>query len=173
MKKTALLVVLGTAAILLTAFYIAYISGSSSKEKHYLTYYPSLLDYGGNETKILLLASTAKYDSYKQSFQNLAGSVNKGDPCFVISATIRNDYTEAKPQGYFVSLTALLYNKEGEVVGRVMSPPPLLGSLHGSYAEVNLGNGETAVFNIYVAYDKQDVGRYELYVLGIQDAPTP
>jgi len=70
-------------------------------------------------------------------------------------------------------LTAYLYNKDGQIVGRVMTPPPLLGSLHGGFIEVNLETGETIAFDVYVAYDKQDIDHYELYIFNIGSAPTP
>jgi len=54
-----------------------------------------------------------------------------------------------------------------------MTPPPLLGSLHGGFIEVNLETGETIAFDVYVAYDKQDIDHYELYIFNIGSAPTP
>jgi hypothetical protein len=68
--------------------------------------------------------------------------------------TIRNDYAEEEPSGYFISFTASLYSKEGEVVGWIMTPPPLLGSFFGGIAEFNLQSGEKETINIFLAYNK-------------------
>lgn len=192
-----LVIAFAVAAAVLIAFFATRALSPSTSElpandvtplgAHYLTYYPSHLTYGGNETKIFLLSANARYGSYNQSFQTLYdGEIHKGDACFKINVTIRNDYTKEQPalggysdrpddpfpNGYFISLTAQLYNKEGQAVGRVMTPPPLLGSLHG-FIEVNLKTGETATFDIYVAYEKQDIDHYELYIFNIGPAPTP
>lgn len=152
--------------------------------ERYLTYYSSHYVYGGNETKIFLLTSNARYGSYNQSFQTLySGEVHEGDACIIINVTIRNDYTKEQPgpdgfpdfpegpfpSGYFISLTAYLYNKEGQVMAEIMTP----GYMYGGFIEVNLETGETATFDIYVAYDKQDVDHYELYIFNIQALPTP
>lgn len=193
-----LVIAIAVAATVLIAFFATRASSPSTSElfangvtpvsAHYLTYYPSHLTYGGNETKIFLLSADARYGSYNQSFQTLfGGEVHKGDACFIINVTIRNDYTKEQhgpggysdrpddpfPSGYFISLTAQLYNKEGQAVGRVMTPPPLLGSLQGGFIETSLKTGETTTFDIYVAYEKQDIDHYELYIFNIGPAPTP
>lgn len=139
---------------------------------HYLTYYPSHLTYGGNVTKVLLLDSKLRYGVYEHDFQlqMCEHGVKKGDPCVIVTATIRNDYEEEWPHGYFISLTVYLYNTKGELV-----PAPVMtyGQLFCGMVEVNLRRGETTTVDIYVAYDKQDIDHYELYIFNIQNAPTP
>ena len=144
----------------------------------YLTYYPEHLTCGGNETKIFLLDASSTYGFYNESFSTLySGDINKGDACVIVTLTIRNDYAEEKPSGYFISFTASLYNKEGKAVGWIMTPPPLLGSLFGGIAEFNLQSGEKETINIFLAYNKtidlKDIDHYDLFVFNIQDAPTP
>ncbi len=140
--------------------------------KRYLTYYPTH-EYGGNETKVLLLNSDLRYGVYDQDIHQLMGCyhpVAKGDPCVIINVTIRNDYTEKWPAGYQISLTADLYNTEGEKVGTIMNQ----GQLFCGFVEVwKVECGETRTFDIYVDYDKQDVDHYDLYIYNIQKYPTP
>jgi len=154
----------------LAAFFLRPISTLPNGAR-YLTYYPSHLTYGGNETKILLLNSSMRYGVYDNDFKfSLCETeVKKDDPCVIINVTIRNDYTQEWPSSYFISLTAYLYDNEGEHVGTVMT----YGQLHCGMVEVNLKKGETLTFDIYVYYDKQDISRYELYIVNIQDSPTP
>lgn len=171
----SIVVVLVGAVMALNLFHLF---SSSSATGRYLTYYPEHLMYGGNETKIFLLDSSSRYGSYSESFHTMySGEVNKGDPCVIVSLTIRNDYTEYKPSGYFVSLTAGLYDKDGKVIGGIIQPPSLLGSMIGGFAEFNLQNGETATVNIFFTYDKtvdtKNIDHYDIYVMNIQDAPTP
>ena len=137
---------------------------------YYLSYYPNHTTYHGNVTKVLLLDSKLKYGVYDRDWYfSLCGPVKKGEPCVIITVTIRNDYTEEWPNGYFISLTAYLYNKEGKRVGTVMTP----NNMHCGYAETSLNNGETGSLDIYVYYNRQDIDHYELYVNNIQDLATP
>jgi len=167
----ALIAIVMVATVL--AFYLLHSSlPLSSVAGRYLTY------YGGNETKMFQVDASSKYGIYNESFHTLyAGDTNKGDPCVIVTLTVRNDYAEEKPSGYFISLTANLYNKEGKVVGWIMTPPPLLGSLFGGIAEFNLESGEKETIDIFLAYNKtidtKDLDHYGLYVFNIQDAPTP
>ncbi|MEM3703472.1 MAG: hypothetical protein QXX79_03505, partial [Candidatus Bathyarchaeia archaeon] len=140
----------------------------------YLTYYPEHLTYGGNETKIFLLDASSKFGFYNESFcARYAGCVNKGDPCLIVALTIRNDYTEEKPRGYFISFTAGLYDKEGKLVGWIMNP----GEFFGGIAEFNLQSGEKATINLFLAYNKtidaREIDHYDLFIFNIQDLPTP
>lgn len=166
-----LVIAIVVAATALIAFFANFISSPAPIGAHYLTYYPSHLTYGGNETKVLLLDSNIRYGVYDHDFRLLLcdQEVKKGDPCVIVNVTIRNDYSEEWPSGYFISLTAYLYDNEGKTVGRVMT----YGQLHSGMVEVNLKTGQTLTFDIYAYYDKQDVGRRELYVVNILDTPTP
>ena len=135
--------------------------------ERYLTY------RNGTETKIFLLDSDLRYGVYDHDIHQLRGCkhpVKKGDPCVIINVTIRNDYTEEWPAGYQISLTAYLYNTEGEKVGTVMT----YGQLFCGFVEAwKVECGETRTFDIYVDYDKKDIDRYELYIYNIQKYPTP
>jgi len=181
-NRLPLLIIILIAVVVMGTVLVFYLSHTSLPRSpvagRYLTYYPEHLTYGGNETKIFLLDATSKFGFYNESFSTLfSGDVNKGDPCIIVTLTIRNDYTEEKPNGYFISFTASLYSKEGEVVGWIMTPPPLLGSLFGGIAEFNLQSGEKETINIFLAYnrtiDTRDIDHYDLFIFNIQDAPTP
>jgi len=180
-----LLVAIAVAATVLIAFFATIILSPTQAPGNgrYLTYYPTHLTYGGNETRIFLVTSNARYGTYNQSFHKPeGGEVHEGDACVIINITIRNDYTKGQPgpdgypdrpddpfpQGYFVSLTAYLYNKDGQVNAGILMP----GYMHGGFIDVNLETGETSTFEAYVAYDKQDIDHYELYILNIGFAPT-
>ena len=141
--------------------------------ERYLTYDPSHTTHGGKETKVLLLDSSLRYGAYDHDIPQLMlchHAVNKGDPSVIINVTIRNDYTEEWPLGYQIALAAHLYNTEGKRVGIVMTR----GQLFCGFVEVwKVERGDTVTFDIYVAYGKQDIEHYELYVHSIQEFPTP
>lgn len=162
---TALIIV----GVMAGAYY--YVTLSTPRGAHYLIYYPSHITHGGKETKVLLLDSKLRYGVYDHDFRLLLSDhpVKKGNPCVIINVTIRNDYKEEYPRGHFTSLTAYLYNTEGKRVGTVMT----YGQLHVGMVEVNVKRGDTATFDIYVYYDKQDIDHYELYIFNIQKMPTP
>lgn len=168
-----ILIVVVTIGVVLVFYLSSASSPRGSVVGRYLTYYPEHLTYGGNETKIFLLDASSKFGFYNESFCTRWSCVNKGDPCLIVTLTIRNDYTEKKPYGYFVSFTAGLYDKDGKLVGWIMNP----GQFFGGIAEFNIQSGETKTVNIFLAYnktiDKEDIDHYDLFIFNIQDLPTP
>lgn len=169
----AVLIIMGaTAAVYCYIRLLTPTQSPTPKEVRYLTYYPSHIEHGGNETKVLLLASNLRYGVYDRDFHQLMceHEVKKGDPCVIVNVTIRNDYTEEWAQGYFISLTVYLYDTEGK---QVQAPIMTYGQLHCGMVELNLSRGDTTTFDISVTYGEQDIDTYEIYIFNVLDAPTP
>ena len=112
---------------------------------------------GGEETKVFLINSYARYGAYYRDIDLPSSSAKKGDPCVVINGTIRNDYD----RDYYISLSADIFNPRGEEVGTVISyNAPLPG-----FTVVHAKSGYTAPFEIYVKYDgEEDIIRYDIFV---------
>jgi hypothetical protein len=52
-----------------------------------------------------------------------AGEFQRGEPCFLINGTIRNEYNE----GYWVAYHALGYDDSGNIVSHTLDEGPILG----------------------------------------------
>jgi len=105
----------------------------------------SLTDIQGNETKIFLVSTdNPRYGVYNWRYTGYGAEINEGDPCFIVSVTVRNDYTtnsifidEDSPFGLInnhVKLTANLYNQQGRVDAVDVTYP--INSLHGGHVFV-------------------------------------
>lgn len=153
---------------------------------HYLPFVPvSWRDV--NESRIFLVDASPRYGYYKN--QTSSGRIRKGDPCFIINVTVRNDYTEEQPPphqwgydynfsrfGYYVYFEALLYSNNGEVDVRKVAVDQMPGSFVGSSVAVNfirIDSGKTRNFDIYVATDNRDINRFELYVYDVGGQLVP
>jgi hypothetical protein len=139
---------------------LASLPGNPENANHFNGYIPPYL--GGNyftmdngTSMIYLINSTASYGTYSQDEGLIPGSVevHAGDPCVIISGTLRNDYNRS----YWLGLSAQLYDANGNPVGKVITDVPThyAGQV---YAESN----STVNFSFTVQYDKKDVSRYEL-----------
>ena len=146
----------------------------------YLTYYPSFK--GEKETMIFLVSTdNPRYGFYEGSDADwFGGEVHEGDPCFIVNVTVRNDYTtdtlwtdEDSPSNLYnryVKLTAYLYNKQGGVDADDVTYP--INSLHGGHVFA-VEPGETDSVKLYLATDRKDIKRYEIYVAYIGPLPEP
>lgn len=152
---------------------VSYVEGPSSG---YLT------DISGNKTKIFLVST----DNPQYGFCNWSycpvGSIDvqKGDPCFIMNVTIRNDYTtdsfwmdEDSPSGLYnnhVKLTANLYNQQGRVDAIDVTNPN--NSLHGGHVFV-VELGATHSIELYLATDCTNIERYEIDVAYVAPVMEP
>ena len=124
----------------------------------------------GNETKILLLGSKLRYGIYPHDVPGT--DLKAGDPCVIVTVTIRNDYTENAeewPHGYGVAFGVKLYDNEGKEVGHIVMPDRFPTCV----AEVFVRPGGVAMKDIYLVYDKRDIIRYEVYIWSISPLPIP
>lgn len=168
-----LTIVLIAVVILATLVVVVYLPHDSS-----LRFNPvagSYLQYErGNETQILLLNASSKYGTYNESF----GDINKGDPCLIVNITVRSDYPTYIPNAVarVISFSANLYNKEGKIVGSIITPPST-GTSFADFGQVFLESGQKGSINIFLAYNKtidtKDLDHYDLYVSNITGVPQP
>ena len=182
----AVAVILGS---VLGLYYWNALSSSSSTlniegpSSGYLAYYPSFK--GEKETMIFLVSTdNPRYDVYNWSdiYKEHWGDseVHRGDPCFIVNVTVRNDYTidpiwtdENSPPGLYnnhVKLTAYLYNKQGRVDTVDVTYP--INSLHGGHV-FKVEPEETYSVDLYLATDCKDIERYEIYIAYHGPLPEP
>ncbi len=146
---------------------------------------PHYLPYNGNESRIFLVSATPTYGSYPGPSVPQMGStpgVQKGDPCFIINVTIRNDYSAENPlpdHNLFnltnpdanVFLTAQIFNSQGQISATDVTPPYPGVPLGGAYT--SLASGENATVTIYLATSHQDIDHFEIILEYVGSVPPP
>jgi len=140
-----------------------------------------LTDRRGNEMKIFLASTDNLRIDFCNWNYNAGGGieVQKGDSCFIVNVTVRNDYTDpiwtdadTPPDLYnnHVKLTAYLYNQQGKVDAVDVTYP--INSLHGGHVFV-VEPEETQSVELCLATDCKDIERYEIYVTYVGPAMEP
>jgi hypothetical protein len=121
------------------------------------------------ESKLFLISATSTY------------GIHNGQTCFIINATIRNDYTAEQPppmdnwmgnstgDAYF-GLTASLYHGNEQVSASDVTAPviPALG-----FHQIGLGGGQTAAFEIDMATTRRNIDSYSINLQIIAGYPIP
>jgi hypothetical protein len=115
--------------------------------------------------------------------------IKEGNPCFIINATIRNDYTiENLPPNqitmYFANgtaapksahayalLTAKIYDKQGNVIQATDVTPPYGLANGGAYA--SLDTGQNATLTMYFATSQKNVDHFEIVLRYVGSLPPP
>ena len=129
------------------------------------------LDYTGylNGTKLFLVSAKATY------------GVHNGQACFIINATVRNDYTAQQPPpmdnfpgnssvaAYF-GLTAKLYDKTGLIASSDVTSS---GSVPLGVPEISLDSGQTCTVEIDMATSSRSVNHYSISLVDIAGYPIP
>ncbi len=134
------------------------------------------------EGKIYLVSASPRY-GYHPGIEGVTTTrplVHKGDPCFIINVTVRNDYNTEQPpptQGAWetgravFALTARIYDKNGQQIEArdVTNPylPPLNVPQH------SLKYGESESFEIYLATSRRDIGSFDIVMLALGTVPIP
>ena len=110
---------------------------------------------------------------------NTSYGIHNGQECFIINATIRNDYTAQQPPPMdnwsspsdvtaWFGLTATLYDRNGQVNASNVDPGVPLG-----VPEVGLDGGETATFVINMGTSSRIVSNYSIILVDIAGYPIP
>lgn len=144
------------------------------------------LFYNGNMSKIFLVAATTTYVDANQTYGAANGQlVQKGSPLFILTLTLRNDYTSDEPPPPFkgipispadgtayVYLTAQLYDKGGVANASDVTVPDFsIPSTPG--AALVLASGQTEFVDIYMAVDQKSVIGYDINMIYVGDSiPT-
>jgi DNA-binding transcriptional ArsR family regulator len=168
-------------------------SSPSSVAPSYLYTVPDLASIS-SETKIFLVSATGQHDYWRFNDTQVtyplispyAYVIHQGDPCYVINATVRNDYTpedvnetlgDSTPiNGFngvyesFIVLKAYLYDYQGNVVNTVDFTLPK--SPAGNY-QFSLKSQEITSFPIYLATANPDIDYFEIKVSYLGSLPQP
>ena len=122
-----------------------------------------------DSSKIFLISSYSYYGKYD------------GQECFIIEATVRNDYTAQQPPpmdnfpgnssgtAYF-GLTAKLFVKNTPIQSDDVTSP---GSAPLGVPQIGLGSGDTYVVEIDMATTNHNVGNYTIDLVGLAGYPIP
>ena len=181
MKKAAALMII-LLALVLTIFLAAsyFLSRVELVSAHYLS-------YQGNASKIYLLAATTSYGNANGSYITPAGYfVQKGELLFIVTATLRNDYTADDPPPplsgqppispadgtAYLYLTAQLFDKAGNVSASDVSVSDFSLPLTPGEGVV-LASGQTASANILLATSQTDINRCDVYLVFVGDSIPP
>jgi hypothetical protein len=143
---------------------------------------PHYLPYNGSTSKIYLLNVATSYGNSNDTYTDPAGQVfEKGTPIFVITLTLRNDYTSDNPAPplpnqvqtspadgtAYLYLTTNLFNKSGQLNATTVSPTDFsLPAIPGT--GLVLASGQTKSISVYLATSQTNINKYEvnLYFLG-------
>jgi len=143
---------------------------------HYLAF------SSGDESKIFLESTKASYgywslnDTHMDWFTN-GPIIHKGDPVFIINATVRNDYTQNdqykvdSSNRSSVVLNVKLYDKDGAVIDALQAYPQVDTRLNGHIFRFN--SGETFSFGLFMATNNQNINHYEILVATVSSMPPP
>ena len=122
-----------------------------------------------NASRLFLVSANASY------------GIHNGQACFIINATVRNDYTAQLPPpmdnfpgnssgiAYF-GLTAKLYGKEGLIASSDLTSP---GSVPLGVPEIGLDSGQTYTVEIDMATSSRNVENYSINLIDIAGYPIP
>lgn len=137
---------------------------------------PHYLVYDGKPSNIYLIEAATSYINSNETFTTTNGQVvEKGTPLFVITITLRNDYTSDNPAPplhnqvqtspsdgtAYLYLTAKLYDKDGQLNATNVSVSDFsLPAVQGT--GLVLSSGETAQVKIYMATSNMNINKYEV-----------
>jgi hypothetical protein len=179
--KKRLAITLFVLVIVMVAGFIVFLSGILTTPGG-SSVIPRYLVYNDKTSKIYLIDSFSSYSSANETYTTPDGQIiEKGTPLFVITTTLRNDYTSDNPAPplnnqdptspadgtAYLYLTAKIYDKEGQLNATNVSVSDFsLTAISGT--GLVLSSGQTSSFNIYMATSHTNINRYEvnLYFLG-------
>jgi hypothetical protein len=142
---------------------------------HYLAY------SSGNESKIFLLSAEPSYSYWTQNSTHMDWFTNgpiihKGDPVFIINATIRNDYTQNDQNRVndsnfsWVVLNIVLYDKN-RIIDALQAYPQVDTRLNGHIFTFN--SGETTSFGVFMSTSNRQIDHCEILVTIVSSMPPP
>lgn len=177
--KIALLILFIAVVVGFTVYMLA---NKNSPETTLAT--PHYLVYNGQPTKIYLIDTETSYTNTNQTYTTPEGqNVEKGTPLFVITMTLRNDYTSDNPAPplqnqdqtspadgtAYLYLTAQLYDKNGQLNAPNVSVSDFsLPAVSGT--GLVLSSGETAPVNICIATSQTNINKYIVNLYLVSDS---
>ena len=146
---------------------------------------PQYLPYNGTESSIFLVSATPSLGPYPGPSVKQMGNtpgIKKGDPCFIINVTVRNDYSSEYPPPFqniynvtnpdaYIFLTAQIFNSQGQVNATDVTPPYPPVPYPGAYT--SLASGENATVTIYLATSHRDISSFQIILEYVGVLPPP
>lgn len=165
-------------------------SNATSPTGYYLLYGTNLTVDGnlaeraGNVSEIFLVSANASYGYYPYPTVTSPNGdgvklAEYGEPCVIISVTIRSDYSTQNPPpnpspgnstSVYVFLTAQIFNGENQINATDITPP--VGFANGG-AYAPLRSGESATLTIYLATNNTNITRFQIVTRYIGGIPPP
>ena len=143
---------------------------------------PHYLVYQGTATRIYLVSATSSYIFANQTYTSTdEREVPKGSRLFVISVTLRNDYTKEDPPPStgtpispvdgtaYVCLNFTLHSKDDTASATNLTPADFSSPSTGETGLV-LASGETKYTDIYFATDQTNISQFEINLVFIGDS---
>ncbi len=152
--------------------------------------HPAALGYlhlnSGVTSKIFLISANASYGVYPlnlvQEFTNVT-VIHKGDPCFVLNLTLRNDYSindtlpstsnlDVNNTGHaWMTLSVALYDKTGNQVNATNITNAAVPFFNRD--QFSMSNNETDTVKIVYATSNQNIDHYNVTIdyLGVWPVP--
>jgi len=140
------------------------------------------LPYEGNLSKIFVVSTNASYGFYPYATRTSLGGVTvvtHQEPCFIISVTMRNDYSSQFPPPYtnphyptlvVVILTGILFNGSNQIDATDLLRVGLFPNA-GEFASIN--SGESATLSLYLGTNQRDVTSFQVVPIFIGGTPPP
>jgi len=136
----------------------------------------------GESSKIFLVSAESRYDIWTQNDTHMdwfkdGPLIHKGDPVFVINATMRNDYTQndlnkvSSTNYSAVVFSVKLYDKGNSVIDAQPAYPRVDTRLNGHVFAFKSGKIDS--FELYLATDNRNVDHYEVLVELVSSVPPP
>ena len=186
MKKTTLAIILifAIAVTLFGVFWgVTLNSGSNLSTSNVKPFHSIYLNYSsGNVSKVFLVSSEPKYSFWTQNDTHMdwftnSSVIHKGDPVFVVNATVRNDYTQNDQYRVnsdnvsFVVLTVKLFDRNNNPIDALQAYPQVDTRLNGHI--FGFESGKTTSFELYLATGNRNIDHYEIFVEVVSSMPPP
>ena len=184
MKKSFRTVAVLVVALALAASLSVYLAENILSSPNVKPAIPHYLFYNSATSKIFLIGAVTSYGSANETYTTPAGQVvQKGNPLFIITVTLRNDYTSDNPPPplpnkyqtspadgtAYLYLTAQLYNKDGALNATDVSVSDFsLPSTKGT--GLVLASGETTSVNIFMATSQTNINKCGVKLIFLGDS---
>jgi hypothetical protein len=180
MKKTLVLVLIGV--IIATIATVILMASSPLPSNLSASGVQPVTPHYIGTTRIFLISASPSYGYYPTKSPSGA-VVEKGDPCFFINITIRNDYNSSYPPDNYSSnstgavnlyLTAKLYDKNGNTIDAIDATLPIHHPTWGfNVPIIYLQGGETTDYQIVMKTSNRNIDHYEIVSWYAGSLPVP
>lgn len=180
--KTKKRILLTTIIAILVISAVLFVFWSGLLSPNTQAFAPHYLAYQGAASRIYVLSETSSYAIANQTYSTSDGrQVSKGSQLFVITLTLRNDYSSDNPPPArdnptapidgtaYVCLNATLFNKDG-AVSSVNVTPSDFSTPAGDQLGLVLASGQTSTVNINLATDHSDISQFLVNLVFVGDS---